>query len=198
MLRFVCGPDDALIFDIKARLPGRGVWVTASRSHLERALKKGFFARALKREVRIVSDLLQTTEQQLRSAALGSLGLARKAGQVITGFASVDAAVRKGGIAALIHASDSAEDGRRKLTNAVRATDPELRPTETVVIFTSNELSLALGRSNVIHAAAMMGHAGEMFAKKARMVANFSADGAEVPPGRQMKTVEPLSQEAAL
>lgn len=198
MLRFVQGPDNALVFDIKGRLPGRGVWITADRAHLERAIKKGAFHRALKAKVDIAEDLLLTTEQQLRSAALGSFGLGRKAGQIITGFASVEAALKKGGLAALIHASDGAEDGRRKLTNVVRNIDPELRPADTVIIFTANELSLALGRSNVIHAAATMGHAGEMFVKKARMVTDFCTDDADGLPERRTKTEEPLSHETTL
>jgi len=193
MLRFVRGPDNALTFDIKARLPGRGVWVSAARSHVERALKKGHFARALKAPVEIAPDLLGTIERQLRAAALGSLGLARKAGQIVIGFASVEAALRKGGVAALIHASDSAEDGRRKLANVVRNANTDARPDETVLIFTANELSLALGRSNVIHAAAMAGHASDMFVKKARTVMNFCAGGADVLPDRRDGKPESLS-----
>ena len=195
MLRFVRGPDNVLVFDIKARLPGRGVWVTAAKSHVENALKKRLFARALKGDVGAAPDLVCTIERQLRSAALGSLGLARKAGQVVSGFASVEAAIRKGGIAALIHASDGADDGRRKLTNLVRAMNRDDLPEETVIIFTADELSLALGRSNVIHAAAMAGHAGEMFVKRVLTAANFCAAGAGERPESRAKNQKLISRE---
>lgn len=197
LLRFVRGPDGALIFDVKARLPGRGVWVSATRSDVGHALKKGLFKRALKSEIEIDPDLLASVERQLRSTALGRLGLARKAGQIIPGFASVEAALRKGGVAALIHASDCAEDGRRKLQNVVRGLDLDRQPAETVRIFTANELSLALGRANVIHAAAITGHASEMFIERARLVANFCADGADVSLEHRTEKLEPHLREAA-
>lgn len=197
MLRFVRSPDNTLIFDVKNRLPGRGVWVCATRADVSHALKKGLFKRALKAEVGIDPDLLSSIERQLRSTALGCFGLARKAGQIIPGFASVEAALRKGGVAALIHASDCADDGRRKLHNLVYGLDPDKQPAATVRIFTANELSLALGRANVIHAAAITGHASEMFVERARLVANFCADGADVSLEHRTEKLEPHSREAA-
>lgn len=197
LLRFVRGPGDALIFDVKNRLPGRGVWVSATRSDVGHALKKGLFKRAFKAELEIAPDLLATVEGQLRATALGRFGLARKAGQIIPGFASVEAALRKGGVAALIHASDCAEDGRRKLQNIAHGLDLDKQPAETVRIFTANELSLALGRANVIHAAAITGHASEMFIERARLVANFCADGADVSLEHRTEKLEPHLREAA-
>lgn len=190
LLRFVRGPDNRLVFDLKGKLPGRGVWVTATRGHLERALEKGLFARAFKGEVIVPPDLLQGVESQLREAALGALGLARKAGLVITGHQAVEAAVRAGKVLALIHASDGAADGKRKLAQAAHSLEPQARPVATVIIFTSDQLSLALGRSNVVHAAAMLGHASKLFADRALTAASFGAEGADELTGARAGKAE--------
>ena len=193
MLRFVCAPDGKLVFDLKAKLPGRGVWLSATRHHLAEALKKKSFAKAFRCEIGIDPDFADNVERQLKAAALGALGMATKAGLVVTGFRSVDSAVRKGKVLALIQAQESSEDGRRKINNAIHATEEADRPVATLNIFTSNELSLALGRSNVVHAAAMVGQASENFLAKARSAVAFCTEGADTVPvlatGRRERSV---------
>lgn len=179
MLRFVRDPDNRLVFDVKGNLPGRGVWITAARPHLRRALGKGLFERAFKGAVSVPAGMLDTVEGQLRQAALGSLGMARKAGLVLTGFHSVEGAIRAGKVIAVLHARDGAEDGRRKLGNAIHGLEESRRPVMVATIFTANELSLALGGANVIHAAAMDGLASEAFVKKAQRLAGFVAADAD-------------------
>src|SRR2546423_7395863 len=81
LIRFVAAPDGAIVPDLKRRLPGRGVWVTATRSAVNEAVKRNVFARSLKREVRAARDLGAEVERQLESAALDALGIAHKAGR---------------------------------------------------------------------------------------------------------------------
>ena len=93
MIRFVVGPDGDAVPDIKRKLPGRGIWITATRGALEEAVKRNVFARGFKRDVRVAADLAATTERLLERSALDALAIAGKAGQVVAGFAKVEAAI---------------------------------------------------------------------------------------------------------
>src|SRR5580693_8714043 len=65
MIRFVVGPDGEAVPDLKRKLPGRGVWVTATQDALSDAVKRKIFARGFKRDVRLPPDLLGRTEHLL-------------------------------------------------------------------------------------------------------------------------------------
>ena len=39
LIRFVAGPDGEVVPDLKRKLPGRGVWVTAKRDLVQQAVK---------------------------------------------------------------------------------------------------------------------------------------------------------------
>lgn len=167
MLRFVAGPDGSVVPDIRRNLPGRGCWVTAERGYVQQAARKKLFARALKQEVTIPADLGEMVDRLLSRAALGALGLARKAGQVALGAAKVEAAVRSGQALAVLHADEAAEDGIRKIAQARRAVayagGPDIPAHK---LFSEAELGLALGATNVIHAALLAGEAGKAALKR--------------------------------
>ncbi|MDW6025212.1 RNA-binding protein [Mesorhizobium sp. BAC0120] len=161
LIRFVVGPDSALVPDLKGNLPGRGCWVTADRLHVDRAAQRKLFARALKAEVKVPADLGEMVDRLLAKGALGALGLARKAGAVAMGAAKVEAAVRSGEALAVLHAFEASPDGVRKITQARRATaligGPQILAYK---LFSEAEIGLALGGANVIHAAVLAGDAG--------------------------------------
>src|ERR1700688_3869543 len=90
LIRFVVGPDGEAVPDLKRKLPGRGVWVTATQDALGDAIKRKIFARGFKREVRLAADLLPRTERLLERSALDALAIAGKAGLVATGFVRVE------------------------------------------------------------------------------------------------------------
>ncbi|MCC6887366.1 MAG: RNA-binding protein [Hyphomicrobiales bacterium] len=172
MIRFVVSPEGYATPDLKRRLPGRGVWVTATRAALERAIARKAFARSFKRDVRVAADLADTTERLLERAALDALAIAFKAGRAVPGFAKVEAAMNRGEAVALLHAADAAPDGVRKLDAALRRQDegpaiPVLRA------FTSAQLDLALGRPNVIHAALLAGPESKAFLRRAARLERF-------------------------
>ena len=96
LIRFVAGPDGTVVPDLKARLPGRGAWVTANKSMIERAVRSKAFSRALRKDVKAADNLAVEVAALLLERTLGSLGLAARAGAVITGFAKVDRAARQG------------------------------------------------------------------------------------------------------
>src|SRR5438270_4227612 len=120
MLRFVVGPDTTIVPDVKAKLPGRGVWVTASRAALATAIGRKAFGRSFRRDVQVPADLVDTTERLLARSVLDALAVARKSRRVAVGFAKVAAALADEPVLALIHAADAGPDGVRKLNAALR------------------------------------------------------------------------------
>jgi len=173
LVRFVADPDGRIVPDLAARLPGRGVWVTAARAAIERAVAKNLFAKAAKANVKADANLAARTEAQLVKRCGEHLGLARRAGVLVLGFDNVARALAaKTPPALLIEASDGAADGRRKLLQAAAARG--LKP----VIFdglSAAELGLALGRENVVHAALLPGGFAERLAFEASRLQGFRA-----------------------
>jgi len=166
MIRFVIGPDGAIVPDLRRKLPGRGVWVTANRGAVGEAIRRRAFAQGFKKDVTVSADLPDRVENLLEQAALSALSMARKAGRVVVGFASVEAAILGEPTIALIHAFDGAPDGARKLLAAVnRRPGGAGRGITMVTAFTTAQLDLALGRSNVVHAALLAGGASDSFLK---------------------------------
>jgi predicted RNA-binding protein YlxR (DUF448 family) len=167
LIRFVVAPDGTVVADLKRKLPGRGCWVSADRLNVEKAVAKNLFARAFKRQVDVPPELAQQIDRALAQSALGALGLARKAGAVALGAAKVDNAVRRGEALLVVHAVDASQDGVRKITQARRATahlgGPEIRAYK---LFSEADLSLALGGTNVIHAAVLAQEAGKVAARR--------------------------------
>jgi len=170
MIRFVLAPDGTVVPDLKRRLPGRGIWITATRPALRNALARKAFARSFKREVRAAPDLVESTERLLERAALDALAMAHKAGRTVTGFAKVEAAlVRQGRVAGLIHASDASQDGVRKLAATLRQR-PDAENIAIIGTFAITQLDLAFGRANVVHAVLVAGSESEAFlARVARL-----------------------------
>jgi hypothetical protein len=168
LIRFVVGPGDVVVPDLARKLPGRGLWVAADRASIETAQKKNLFARAAKAKVAAPGDLAAQVEILIRKRLLAGLGLARKAGEITSGFEKVAAALPK--TAWLIEASDGAADGRRKLWAQARK---QSRPPGLIGAFSSSELGLALGAENVIHTAFLAGRAADRWAQDVHRLAGF-------------------------
>ena len=174
LIRYVAGPDDRIVPDLAAKLPGRGVWVTATRDSTIAAVRQNAFAKSLKRKVQVDPELPALVERLLGEQARSAFSFARKAGLVITGFAKVDAAIGDGGVIALLHASDASADGSAKLDRRLRAI-AAARGRVVVVMqpFTSEEMSLALGRDNVVHAALTEGGTSRKFLSQATRLGRY-------------------------
>ncbi|MEA2936370.1 MAG: uncharacterized protein QOD74_3016 [Variibacter sp.] len=177
MIRFVAGPD-GVVPDLKRKLPGRGVWVTASRTVLSDAIRRKVFARPFGQEVRVPAELVALTEQLLERAALDALAIAGKARLAVSGFSKVEAALTSENVVALIHAADAAPDGVRKLTGAaLRRIEDAGIGLPVIQAFKSAQLDLALGRSNVVHAALLAGRASATLLARSVLLARFREDG---------------------
>ncbi len=170
LIRFVAGPDGIVVPDLARKLPGRGLWVAADRASVEAAAKKSLFARAAKAKVSAPADLADQVETLLRRRLLSALGLARKAGDLTSGFEKVAAALEAGKAAWLIEASDGAADGRRKLWGKARK---PASPTPIFGLFSAEELGLALGAENVIHTAFLAGRAADRWTQDVRRLSGF-------------------------
>jgi predicted RNA-binding protein YlxR (DUF448 family) len=176
LIRFVVGPGGEAIPDIKCKLPGRGVWVTATRQALEEAIKRKAFARGFKRDIRLPMDLAGRTDRLLEQSALDALAIAGKAGLVAAGFGKAAAALGREDAVALLHAADASPEGVRKLRAIVRR-GPS-RPLPVIEFLTSAQLDLALGRPNVVHAALLAGAASDTFLSRSRRLERFRTGGA--------------------
>lgn len=180
LIRFVAGPDGSVVPDLKRRLPGRGCWVKAERSILEKALAKNLFARALKQGVKPSPSLCDDVDHLLAFHLAGMMHMARKAGEFVSGSMKVDNAVRSGAALATFHAVNAAPDGVRKIDQARKAWHlgmeteaeiPSFRP------FSEAEMSKLMGENAFIHACALAGKAGEGVVKRARQLMRYRNGG---------------------
>jgi hypothetical protein len=174
LIRFALGPDDCLVPDVDARAPGRGVWVTLSEAMVDEAVRKKAFGRGLKQAVTVPADLALLTRKRLEERLLGALGLARKAGQIVTGAAKVEAAIAARKIVGLFTAIDAAENGRSRMQALLRGRFPQ-GEVGHFEFLTSSQLDLALGLENVIHAALVKGAAADAALARAHRLARYRA-----------------------
>jgi uncharacterized protein len=196
LIRFVVDPDGAVVPDLRRRLPGRGVWITATRDALGTAIARKAFARAFKREVRLAGDLVATTERLLEQSALDALAISRKAGKVAIGFANVDAALARDRVRALLNAAEAAPNGTRKLVTALRHRQ-DAGEIAVIDVFTSAQLDLALGRSNVIHAALLAGPESETFLARAARLDCFRTGALPGPSGIRQDRNQQVGEDPA-
>lgn len=191
MIRFVVGPRGEAVPDLKRKLPGRGIWITATRADLAEAVRRGAFARGFGRPVTIPPALVDTTERLLERAALDALAIAGKGSQAVTGFSKVEAALVRGQAVALLHASDAAADGVRKIEALRKQSEAEGRKIAVIASFPSPQLDLALGRPNVVHAALLVGPATETFIARCARLDRFRA-------GKPEQRVEKIARKRML
>jgi len=179
MIRFVLSPEGVVTPDLRRKLPGRGVWVTASRVVLSVAMKKQTFSKAFKTKALAPATLADDVEWLMERDALASLSLANKAGQVAAGATKIEAALAEGSVIAVIHAVEARDDGVRKLDAAMRrhTLDGEKQPVR-IGVFATLQLDLALGRTNVIHAALKKGAASAAVIASSARLASFKGESA--------------------
>jgi predicted RNA-binding protein YlxR (DUF448 family) len=169
LIRFVRGPSGEAVPDLARKLPGRGVWVALSRARVAEAAKKNLFSKGFSADTKAAADLPETIGQLLRKAALSYLSLAKKAGEAVAGFGKVEEMLARGRARVLVHAAEASADGTRKLD---RMAAPEVIK---IGLFHVDELDLAFGRSNVIHAAVAKGGLAEKLLAAVRRIEIYDA-----------------------
>ena len=182
MVRFVTGPDKAIVPDLARRLPGRGVWVELNRARLDEAARRNVFAKSLKRQVTVPSDLSALVEALLVKRVVNGLSIANKAGLVVQGFAQVDATLDGGQVVCVLHGNDGALGGREKIDRKFKAINESRGQAGFVVTeLTIDQMSLAIGRSNVVHAALISGGATTRLLDEAKRLKRFCASPDALP-----------------
>ena len=175
LLRLVLDPEGRVLVDLEERLPGRGIWLSADRDVVNRAVARNLFAKAIGVRAKVGSrvnvdpDLTEQIERLLVRRALDSLGLARRAGQLMTGLDRIRAWLRSATAAVLVTAVDGAADGRRKL----RRLAPHV---PLIVAFSRAELGAALGRDEVVHVALAPGALAQRLLRETKRLAGFRSD----------------------
>ncbi len=170
LIRFVGGPDGTVVPDLARKLPGRGMWVEATRAAVETAARRGGFARSAKTQLKAAPDLTDQVERLILRRLLDGLGLARRAGELTFGFQKAANSIASGRAAWMVEASDGSADGRRKLLQAARRVQ---KPPRLIAVFSSDELSLALGLGNVIHLVFLAGRGAERWTEDVERLAGF-------------------------
>jgi len=166
MVRFVVSPDGEVVPDVDEKLPGRGLWLTASRDIVQQAVASGAFQKAARSGVRVTPSLADDVEAALARRCLAMIGFARRAGIAVAGFEKVRALAAKGRLGVLIASREAAPDGRRKLA-AVVPDAPE------VDMFADAELARLFGRDSVTHAALESGRIAREFLREAMRLSGF-------------------------
>ena len=141
LLRFTLAPDNQVVPDFKKKLPGKGIYVSVSKTALQKAVKKN---------AKVSAELVQTVENILRKKGLESICLAKKAGDFVTGFEKVGEKIRHGKAAFLLEAADAGADGHQKITVLANGL-------EIFALYSVEELDKALDRVNTVHAALLKG-----------------------------------------
>jgi predicted RNA-binding protein YlxR (DUF448 family) len=168
LIRFVAGPDGQVVPDLGRKLPGRGLWVEASRASVEAAVKKNGFTRAAKTKLTPPADLADVIERLLARRCLDQLGLARREGVLISGFEKTAASLRAGKAAWVLEAADGSADGRGKILALARHQTAKI-----CGAFTADDLSLALGLENAIHAVLLAGGRADRWTIEVERLAGF-------------------------
>lgn len=168
LIRFAVSPDGVIFPDIMERLPGRGIWVSSERSALEKAVKKGLFARAAKQPVTVAPDLIEQVEMLLVRRIVDLISLARKGGEAVTGYEKVKDWLSKDYAEILIQASDGSERGKTKLSTP--------RDGSFIGWLTADELGMAFGRQTVIHVVLAAGGLSQRVVEEAARLKGLRAD----------------------
>ena len=167
MIRFVIGPGQQLVPDLEGRLPGRGMWLSARRDVVNTAVAKASFAKAARQKLDVPADLADRLEALLRRRCLDILGLARRAGQVVSGYDKVRTELKAGRGAVLLAASDGAEDGVSKI-GALAPNLPVVRS------LTAQEMGAAFGRDHTVHGLLLKGRLAQRLLMESARLAGIS------------------------
>lgn len=165
MLRFVVGPGGTIVPDISARLPGRGIWLSARRDVLEGAVKRGAFARAARSPVLLPPDLTGTVVAGLLRRVGDTIGLARRAGHAVAGFTKAREWVQAGRAGLVVQAKDGSPDERARLMSGSSVT--------AVQPLTATELAAVFGRDHVVHVAILAGRLADAIAIEAERLSGM-------------------------
>jgi predicted RNA-binding protein YlxR (DUF448 family) len=158
MIRFVVAPDRTVVPDLAAKLPGRGIWLSARRDVLDTARTRGAFARAARGQVTVPADLVVMVQAGLIRRTTELLGLARRAGQAVSGFQKAREWLVAGRVGLVIQAADGSPDERARFLsgNGLRA-----KAVPVAAPLTGEALGAVFSRDHVVHVVIAHGRLAE-------------------------------------
>lgn len=171
MIRFVVAPDRTLVPDLAARLPGRGIWLSALGDVVETACTRGGFAKAARGPVTVPPDLLSGLQTALARRIGEQLGLARRAGQAVAGFAKAREWLEAGQAALVVQAADGSVEERSRLLGGWKG--PVATP------LSGAALGRVFSRDYVVHVAVAAGRLAERIHDDAERLAGLMAPADE-------------------
>lgn len=154
MIRFVVAPDRILVPDLAAKLPGRGIWLSARRDVLETARTRGAFARAARGQVTVPADLIGMVQSGLARRVTELLGLTRRAGQAVCGFQKAREWLLAGRAGLVVQAVDGSRDERARFLSGAK-------DVRVVTPLSGLALGAVFGRDHVVHVAIAHGRLAE-------------------------------------
>lgn len=166
LIRFVLDPNDVVTPDISERLPGRGMWVSANREDIDKAIDQNLFSKSAKQQATIPDGLVDLIEALIIKRAIDLLSMARKSGQAICGFEKTKSAMMSERWYILLQAEDGSTPQKQKIR-------PSAVDNSYISCFTAQELGLAFGREHVIHAAVSKGGLSARILLEANRLAGF-------------------------
>jgi len=176
MIRFVIGPDRDVVPDLAARLPGRGIWLSARRDVLENARTRGAFAKAARGPVTVPPDLTSVLQAALARRIGEFLGLARRAGQAVCGFQKAREFLVTGRAGLVIEAADGSADERARFLGRYGEKLRVVQPLDGAT------LGSIFGRDHVVHVVVVKGRLAEMLVAETARFAGLSAEPAPIEP----------------
>lgn len=180
LIRFVLSPDGVVVPDLERRLPGRGVWIGCDRRLVEKAVKGNTFTKSLKTRAEASSDLAERVDGLMVKRLMGTLSLANKAGMAVSGFEKVSAALDKGPVAVVLHGAEASPDGRSKIDRKFKAIQGSRGLTAPIVdVLSIDQMSLAIGRGSVVHAALTPGGLSDRFLEEAERLTRYRSSATE-------------------
>ena len=169
MIRFVVGPERQIVPDLAARLPGRGIWLSARRDVLESARNRGAFAKAARGQVQVPPDLTSELQASLERRVGEIIGLARRAGQAVAGFGKAREWLAAGRAGLVVQASDGSPDERARFLAGWREKVPVIAPLDAAA------LGAVFGRDHAVHAVVGVGRLADMLREEAGRLAGIRA-----------------------
>lgn len=185
MIRFVIGPDRQVVPDLAARLPGRGIWLSAQRDVLQAASQRGVFAKAARGPVTLPPDLLSVLQAALVRRIGELLGLARRAGQAVCGFQKAREILVAGRVGLVIEAQDGSPDEIARFLGGHAVNIPVAQPLDGAA------LGAIFGRDHVVHVVVTKGRLAEKLTDEAARWAGLTTETAPIAlrarPGRDKR-----------
>lgn len=176
LIRFVHDPQGRVVPDLRHALPGRGAYVTCSRRVLEEAVRRKAFSRAFRRQVTVPEELPEQVDALMARDLAAMLGLANKAGAVVTGFESIEAEARRARFVCFLHATDASEQGLQKLERLATSAVNDSPAPPVFRLLSVAEQSQALGRENTVNIALKRAPVSAKLRLLAERLARFRAE----------------------